>query len=125
MRTRLAHITPHAEQPTGHTGPVVMDVLPWPSGYGFNGHGMWWQHILSQNERERLDSLIGLALLDSDVCERLVTKRDRALLSAFGLSDQTQNWLKNIAASTLKELAQAIVEATRPGYPDALSSEAA
>lgn len=125
MKPKLAIKTARAEQTTGLANAVVMDVLPWPSGYGFNGHGTWWQHVLSQNERERLDNLIGLALLDNDVCERLVTKRDRALLSAFGLSEQTQNWLKNIAASTLKELAQAIVEATRPGYFDAISSEAA
>jgi hypothetical protein len=125
MKARLARITSHAEHTTGHTGPVVMDVLPWPGGYGFAGHSTWWQHVLSQSERERLDNLIGLALLDNEVCERLVTKRDRALLSAFGLSEQTQDWLKNITASTLKELAQAIVEATRPGCLDALSSEAA
>ena len=47
-----------------NTNSVVMDVLPWPSGYGFNGGDAWWQHTLSQSERERLDDLLGLALLD-------------------------------------------------------------
>jgi hypothetical protein len=125
MKRRLAHTNSHVEHSTGLTSPVVMDVLPWPTGYGFDGHRMWWQHVLSQNERERLDNLIGLALLDNEVCERLVTRRDRTLLSAFGLSEQTQDWLKNVAASTLKEFAQAIVEATRPGCFEAVSSEAA
>lgn len=98
---------------TTQTSPVVMDVLPWPKGYGFTGGHAWWGHILSQTERERLDNLIGLALLDNKVCEQLVTKRDRTLLSTFGLSEETQEWISRITASTLKDLAQAIVTATR------------
>ncbi len=89
--------------------PVVMDVLPWPSGYGFAGGDAWWQHVFSQTERERLDELIGLALLDKTACEQLVTERDPRLLSTFGLSEQTQDWLRSLKATTLKDLAQAIV----------------
>ena len=64
---------------------IVMDVLPWPGGYGFNGADAWWQHTLSQSERERLDDLLGLALLDNTVCEQLVVKRDTSLLRSFKL----------------------------------------
>ena len=99
-----------------HPTSVVMDVLPWPDGSGFSGGDNWWRLVLSQTECERLNSLVGLALLDSGICERLVTMRDPTLFAAFGLSERTQEWLRGIKATTLKELAQAIVEATRPVY---------
>ena len=70
---------------------MVMDV----NGYGFSGGDKWWRYVLSHSEHERLDNLIGLALLDSKICEQLVAKRDPALLSAFGLSEQTQTWLRD------------------------------
>ena len=92
-------------------GSVVMDVLPWPNGYGFSGGDAWWQHTLNQGERERLDDLLGLALLDNTVCEQLVVKRDASLLAAFNLSEDTQHWLTGIKASTLKEFAQAVLTA--------------
>lgn len=97
---------------TPSTTPIVMDVLPWPSGYGFNGADAWWQHTLKQSERERLDDLLGLALLDNTICEQLVVKRDPSLLRTFDLSEDTQRWLVGIQASTLKEFAQAIVAAS-------------
>ena len=124
MKTRRAspksRINPGTESAPHRTPPVVMDVLPWPGGYGFKGGDNWWRHVISQSERERLDNLIGLALLDNKVCEQLVTKRDPALLSVFGLSKQTQDWLKSLQAGTLKELAQRIVAATRPHHFDAV-----
>ncbi len=103
---------------------AVMDVLPWPDGYGFRGADAWWQSVLSQNERERLDDLLGLALLDKDLCEQLVLKRDTSLLAAFGLSENTQQWFSRIKASTLKELAQAILAASSPHQTEALSEAA-
>jgi hypothetical protein len=90
---------------------IVMDVLPWPNGYGFSGGDAWWQHTLNQSERDRLDDLLGLALLDNKVCEQLVVKRDVSLLAAFNLSEDTQRWLKGIKANTLKEFAQAVLTA--------------
>jgi hypothetical protein len=104
--------------------PVVMDVLPWPSGYGFTGGDIWWQHTLSQSERDRLDSLLGLALLDKNVCEQLVVERDPSLLAAFNLSKDTQRWLTNIKASTLKDLAKAVLAASNL-YRSEGASEAA
>jgi hypothetical protein len=105
--------------------PVVMDVLPWPDGSGFSGVDSWWHQVLGQSECERLNNLIGLALLDSTVCEQLVVKRDPALFATFGLSERTQNWLSAVGAATLKELAQAIVAANNLFSLDFGSAEAA
>jgi hypothetical protein len=87
----------------------VMDVLPWPSGRGFKGGDAWWSYVMSKDERRRLDNLMGLALLDEDVCDRLVHHRDESLLKAFGLSGETQAWLRSLPCTSLVELAQAIV----------------
>ena len=109
------HFSPSSasENPTTRlNSSVVMDVLPWPNGFGFSGGDSWWLHVLKQSERERLDNLVCLALLDKGVCEKLLTHDDPGLLSSFGLSEQTQNWLKNCGATTLRELAEAIAAAT-------------
>lgn len=89
--------------------PLVMDVLPWPHGHGFSGTDIWWEYILSQEERQRLDQLMGIALLDETICDRLVHQRDDSLFTAFGISEKTQKWLGTISANSLAELAQAIV----------------
>jgi hypothetical protein len=103
---------------------VVMDVLPWPNGYGFTGSDAWWENTFAQSERERIDSLLGLALLDNNVCEQLVVKRDSSLLEAFDLSEDTQRWLLGIKASTLKEFAQDVLAALNP-YQGGAAPEAA
>jgi hypothetical protein len=129
MKTRRvapqSRIKPLTGSPSRRALPEVMDVLPWPKGYGFTGGDMWWRNVLSQSERERLNNLIGLALLDDKICDRLVTKRDPDLLSTFGLSEQAQKWLIGIEAATLKDFAQAIAAATNLPYLDASSPEAA
>ncbi len=96
---------------TTHNTPVVMDVLPWPNGYGFDGGNTWWQYTLMQSERERLDDLLGLALLDGSVCEQLVVHRDPSLFAAFDLSEDTRRWLTAIKANTLADLAKAVLAA--------------
>jgi hypothetical protein len=123
QRTRRNH---HNTETSRHQAtPVVMDVLPWPNGCGFSGADNWWREVLGQSECERLNNLVGLALLDSSVCEQLVVKRDPALFATFGLSEQTQDWLSTVGAATLKELAQAIVAVTNPFSLDLGSAEAA
>ncbi len=87
----------------------VMDVLPFPNGRGFTGASAWWDYMMNKEERQRLDNLMGLALLDESVCDRLINKRDESLLGAFGLSRETQSWLRAVNASSLTELAEAIV----------------
>ena len=89
----------------------VMDVLPWPRGRGFSGANAWWNYMLGKEERRRLDHLMGVALLDEGICDQLVKERDGSLLTAFGLSEDTQAWLRTIKATSLVELAQAIVSA--------------
>ena len=95
----------------------VMDVLPWPSGRGFRGGASWWDYVMSKDERRRLDTLMGLALLDADVHDRLVHLRDESLFSAFGLSYETQLWLQNLEVTSLVELAQAIVAGPKAAMP--------
>ncbi len=95
--------------------PRTTDIVSPPDGESTTGDSGWWRWCFSQSERERLDHLVGLALLDAEICERLVNKRDPSLFSIHGLSRQTQDWLKIVPAKTLKELAQLIVEVTKTG----------
>jgi hypothetical protein len=91
---------------------VAIGVMPWPSGHDFTGGDVWRQHTLSSSERDRLDNLMGLALLDQNVLDRLLVKRDPALLDAFDLSEDTRHRLAAVQVGSLKEFAQAIVAAT-------------
>ena len=68
---------------------------------------------MCKEEKRRLDHLMGTALLDERVCKRLVNERDASLLTSFGLSTETQSWLKTVEAQSLTELAQAIVARTQ------------
>lgn len=88
---------------------LVMDVFPWPRGKGFSGVNEWWDYVTTKDERQRLDNLIGLALLDSDICRRLLEEHDESLYSAFDLSYPTRCWLRTLDAASLPELAEAIV----------------
>jgi hypothetical protein len=94
----------------------VMDVTPWPSGHGFNGSEAWWDYVLSKDERSRIDNLIGVAMLDAKVSERLVRERDESLFRAFGLSEETRSWLRTVQANSLVELARAIVAVPQYGH---------
>jgi hypothetical protein len=87
---------------------VITDVSPWPSGKGFSGGSSWWKHILSQDERKRLDNLMGIALLDAEIGKQLLAGQDDTLYYAFGLSEETQQRLRSIQATTLVDFAQAI-----------------
>jgi hypothetical protein len=64
---------------------------------------------MGEEEKRRLDNLMGTALLDETVRTRLVNERDTSLLTSFGLSTETQRWLRTVEAQSLTELAQAIV----------------
>jgi len=100
----------------------VMDVLPWPQGQGFAGAHAWWDYMLNKDESRRLDNLMGVALLDEQLSQRLVTDRDDTLLASFGLSKETRVWLRTVPATSLVELAQAIV--SRSGATPVLLTEA-
>lgn len=70
---------------------------------------VWHGFLLSNDEKQRVDRMMGSALLDDKLCHRLVKDRDTSVMSAFDLSAETQHWLCNIRASSLDEMAQAIV----------------
>jgi hypothetical protein len=102
----------------------VMDVSPWPQGRGFAGAKAWWDYVLSKGEQQRLDNLMGLALMDQKIHDRLVHERDTSLLTAFGLCEETQVWLRQIPADSLVELAQAIVSAVSTQHHPTVAWEA-
>lgn len=64
---------------------------------------------LTSNDREKLDRLIGAAILDSTVYERLIDRQDTALFDEYELSQVTRALICTVRASTLTELADAIV----------------
>ncbi len=52
---------------------------------------------------------MGLALLDTSICDKLLNMRDDSLLNAFDLSAETKAWLRSIKAGSLAELVEAMV----------------
>jgi hypothetical protein len=59
-------------------------------------------------DRQKLDRLIGAAMLDDMVHRRLIDDRDTVLFEEFGLSPVTQAWLCTVQAPSLTTLAYAI-----------------
>ena len=101
-------------------GKLVMDVTPWPSGRGFSGGAAWWHYIRGKTEAQRLDSLMGLALLDESIRLQLLADPE-PLLQEFELSEETRLWFRSLKATSLTELAEAMVAALRTA-PSTLSS---
>lgn len=87
---------------------IVTDAQAYPNG------DVWQQLTTGQSDRDRLDNLIGLALVDQGVHDRLIVRRDRSLLDDFELSEDTRDRLTAIHANSLKEFAQAIVSESVP-----------
>lgn len=85
---------------------AVIDIFPWQNGSGFANADTWWSYVLSQPEADRLDLLIGMALLSQEVCLLLLT-HDRELLELFEFAEDTTQLLLEIEAHTLDEFAQA------------------
>lgn len=69
---------------------------------------IWRGFLLSADEKRRIDRLMGTALLDDTLCDLLVNQRDVSIMASFGLSLETQDWLRSIQAGSLEELAQEI-----------------
>ena len=65
--------------------------------------------VLSVDEIQHLDKLLGTALVDDGIYRRLLLQRDETLFDEFELTDRMQMWLRNIPATSLNELAKAIV----------------
>lgn len=66
------------------------------------------QLILADSEREKLDRLIGAAMLDYATCRRLIGERDTALFEEYELSPISRELIIRAQASSLPELAAAI-----------------
>ena len=64
---------------------------------------------LIDEEREKLDRLVGAAMLDSAVYKRLISEQDSALFDEYELSRASRDLICTIDASSLTELAEAIV----------------
>lgn len=64
---------------------------------------------MGKEEKRCLDNLMGTALLDEEIRKRLVDERDMSLMASYGISTETQDWLRSVEAQSLTELAQAIV----------------
>jgi|SRR5579859_6363399 len=94
----------------------VTDALPWPIDCGYSSADVWAQPSLVQNESEQLDDLIGLALIDPAIRDRLVVQHDPALLDSFHLSDDTRHRLDSIQANNLQAFAEAVMAASNPLY---------
>jgi len=102
--------------------PIVVDV--WPNSLAFGNADVWEAPALTQTEGDQLDQLVGLALLDSSVADRLVVQRDPALLDTFNLTNDTRQWLSELRVGSLEELAQAILVASNPHRISAVSKAA-
>lgn len=85
---------------------MVLDITSWSGKRGFSGADEWWSYVRNQDERRRLDHLLGVALLDENVRNRLVNGRDEELMTAFGLSEKTQWWISSLAATSLSDIAK-------------------
>lgn len=69
---------------------------------------IWRGFLLTADEKRGIDRMMGTALLDDSTRDLLVNKRDSSLMASFGLSRETQSWLRSIQATSLEELAQEI-----------------
>jgi hypothetical protein len=92
----------------------LTDVVPWPSGLGFNNAEDWWTYVLAQDERHRIDHLLGLAFLNPSIGQRLLG-HDETLFDAFQLSQVSYRALKTIQANSIEAYAQALLALDLPG----------
>ncbi|MBK8020285.1 MAG: hypothetical protein IPK19_02385 [Chloroflexi bacterium] len=65
---------------------------------------VWRGYLISQDEMRRIKRMLASALFDEVVCERLVYDRDPGLMNSFGLSFETQQWLRSIQADSWRIL---------------------
>ena len=64
--------------------------------------------VITAKEKQKLDRLFVTALFDKKLCKRLVEERDFSVLSEYGISVETQNWLRVVPANSLMDLARAV-----------------
>ncbi len=79
-----------------------------PDSHELPKRKLWQGYVLTEQERQNIDHLIGRALLDSAFCQRLLHHRDGELLAEFDFTPETELWLCSLQVNTLAELAQAV-----------------
>jgi hypothetical protein len=67
--------------------------------------------VFSREDLRRIDQLMGEALLDECLRQRLV--QDPSLFFEYGLSEGANFWLQGLRVNSLTELAQAITTKVR------------
>ncbi len=95
-------------EPTPKFETAVLDIAPWPNGHGFSGRKTFWEYVMRTDERQKLDQMLGIALLDPSFRDQLLHHRSDQLLQLFGLAPDTLDWLKTVQVNTLPELARAV-----------------
>jgi hypothetical protein len=83
----------------------VSAARPWSSARSDRGKDAY---TLTDDDRERLDALLGAALVDAEVRQRLLSGQCASLMADFAIPEETQVWLRGIKTASLTELAQAI-----------------
>ena len=63
---------------------------------------------VNADEMTKIDALLGAALVNGDLRQRLLEDRDASILGEFHLGTETQALLHNINAHSLTDLARAI-----------------
>ena len=63
----------------------------------------------NREEMKQIDTMLGVALLDTQVARRLVFHRDDSFLATFGLGENLRHWLMGIEAASLEDLVHAIL----------------
>lgn len=66
--------------------------------------------MFSQQELLKLNQLVGAALTNRSICQRLVSQRDATLQSDFNLATETWHYIASIKVASLEEFCQAIVQ---------------
>lgn len=71
--------------------------------------------LFSAAEMEKLNHLVGSALIDRKLCNRLVVQRDSRLREEFNLKAATWAYIAALHAPTLEDLCEAILQAQTRG----------
>ena len=68
-----------------------------------------WRRALSAEDKHQIDTLMGEAILDTEICRRLIDERDDMLFEDYQLSEHAKQILRESPANTLPDLAQSVV----------------
>ena len=66
--------------------------------------------LFSEQELRKLNQLVGAALTNRSICQRLVNQRDATLQSEFNLATETWQYIASIKVGSLDELCQALLQ---------------